>query len=243
MRRLTRAALAVVGASLLAVGVAGAQVMTPAVRARLAEQLEVKPDEIRPSPLPGLYEVASGADVGYVSADGRFYVDGDLFDMESRANLTENRRLAARATLLKAVPDAQTVVFSPKGYKYSIDVFTDVDCSYCRKLHWEIDELNRLGVRVRYFMYPSAGPGSGPWARAEAVLCSADRRDALTRAKRGEAVTAPACSNQVAQHFELGRAVGVRGTPGIITDKGRYIAGYLPAAQLVEHLKRLDEQD
>lgn len=243
MRRLTRAALAVVAGSLLAVGMAGAQVMTAEVRARLAEQLEVKPDEIRPSPLPGLYEVASGADVGYVSADGRFYVDGDLFDMESRANLTENRRLAARATLLKAVPDAQTVVFAPKGYKYSIDVFTDVDCGYCRKLHREIDELNRLGVRVRYLMYPSAGPGSLPWAKAEAVLCSADRRDALTRAKRGEAVTAPACSNQVARHFELGRAVGIRGTPGIITEKGRYIAGYLPAAQLVEHLKRLAEQD
>lgn len=243
MLRPTRAAAAAAGSLLLFAGTAGAQVMTPEVRAKLAEQLEVRPDEIRPSPLPGLYEVASGADVGYVSVDGRYYLDGDLFDVESRVNLTEQRRLVARATLLKGVPDEQTIVFSPKGYKYSLDVFTDVDCKYCRKLHADMAELNKLGVRVRYLMYPSGGPGSPSWAKAEAVLCSADHRDALTRAKRGEAVTAPSCRNQVTQQYELGREIGIRGTPGIITEQGRYIAGYLPAQQLLEHLQRLEQRE
>ncbi|HEY5719844.1 MAG TPA: DsbC family protein [Gammaproteobacteria bacterium] len=242
MLRLSRAAAAAVLLSLLAPGLAGAQAMKPEVRAKLATQFEVAPEEIRPSPVPGLYEVASGSEIGYVSADGRYYVDGDLFEIETRTNLSENRRLASRALLLKDVPDEQTVVFSPKGYKYTLHVFTDVDCGYCRKLHAEIAELNRLGVRVRYLMYPRSGPGSESWARAEAVMCSADRRDALTRAKRGEAVKAPACENPVARQYELGREVGIRGTPGIITEQGRYIAGYLPAPQLVEHVKRLDEQ-
>ena len=241
MRLVTGAAAAAIGLSLLAAGVAVAEGMTPEVRAQLVERLEVKPDEIRPSLVPGLYEVAAGTEVGYVSADGRFYIDGDLFDVGTRTNLTDKRRLAARAALIKDVPDDQTVVFSPKGYKYTVNVFTDMDCSYCRKLHSEIVELNRLGVRVRYLMYPRTGPGTESWKKAEAVWCSADRRDALTRAKRGEAVTAPACSNPVQQQYELGRAIGIRGTPGIITDKGQYITGYLPAQQLVDRLKALDE--
>ena len=240
MYHLARAAAAAIGITLLIAGPAGAEAMTPAVRARLAEQLEVAPDEIRPSPVPGLYEVASGADVGYVSVDGRFYIDGDLFDMATRSNLTDQRRVTARAALLKAVPDDQTVVFAPKGYKYTVDVFTDIDCGYCRKLHAEINELNRLGVRVRYLMFPRTGPGGDSWRKAEAVWCSADRRDALTRAKRGEAVTAKACANPVEKQYELGKQLGLRGTPGIITEQGQYIPGYLPAQQLVERLKALE---
>ena len=242
MHRLTQVAAATLGLSLLATGAVSAQVMTPEVRAQVAERLDIKPDEIRSAPVQGLYEVASGTDVGYVSADGRFYIDGDLFEMETRVNLTEKRRLASRVALLKDVPDDRTVVFAPKGYKYTLNVFTDMDCTYCRKLHSEIAELNKLGVRVRYLMYPRGGPGSDAWIKAEAVWCSADRRDALTRAKRGEVVTAKACSNPVAKQYELGRQMGIRGTPGIITEKGQYVAGYLPAQQLVEHLKMLDEQ-
>lgn len=242
MRLITRAAAAAFALSMLGAGPAVAQVMKPEVRARLAEQFEVAPDEIRPSPVPGLYEVASGAEVGYVSADGRYYVDGDMFDVETRNNLTERRRLASRAALLRGVPDEQTVVFAPKGHKYTVNVFTDVDCSYCRKLHSEIAELNRLGVRVRYLMYPRTGPGGESWQKAEAVWCSADRRDALTRAKRGEALAARACDNPVEKQYQLGRELAIRGTPGIITEKGQYITGYLPAQQLVDRLKALDEQ-
>jgi len=222
--------------------VAVADVPREDVRAKIAERLDVRPEDIRPSPVPGLFEVVSGSDVGYVSADGRFYVDGDVFDMETRANLTEERRKVGRAALLKGIRDEDTIVFAPKGYKYTVNVFTDVDCGYCRKLHAEITELNRLGIKVRYLMYPRNGPGSEGWTKAEAVWCSANRNDALTRAKRGEAVTAKACDTPVARQFELGRELGIRGTPGIITDRGDYVAGYMPAQRLAEHLKSLAEK-
>lgn len=211
------------------------------IRAEIAKKLEVSVEDVRPSPVPGLYEVSSGMDVGYVSADGKFYIDGDVFDMATRANLTEQRRQGARAALIKGVRDGDTIVFSPKGYKYTVNVFTDIDCGYCRTLHAEIAELNRLGVRVRYLLYPRGGPGSESWAKAEAVWCSADRNDALTRAKRGETVKAPRCDTPVARQYELGRDLGIRGTPGIITEKGDYIPGYLPAPRLVERLRQLDQ--
>ena len=207
-------------------------------RAEIARRLDVKVEDVQPSPIQGLYEVRSGADVGYVSTDGRFYVDGDIFDMQSKDNLTESRREKGRLELLARVADADAIVFSPKGtVRHSLTVFTDVDCAYCRRLHQEIDELNRLGIRVRYLMYPRSGPDTESWRKAESVWCSADRRDALTRAKRGEAVKSVKCATPVAAQFALGHELGIHGTPGIFTDRGEYLAGYLPAAQLAQYLE------
>lgn len=225
-------------AMLLVVASASGQAPAKAdVRAEIARRLEVKIEDVKPSPVDGLYEIRSGAEVGYVSTDGRFYVDGDVFDMQSRKNLTELRRAEGRLGLLAKIPDGDAIVFSPAGApKHTLTVFTDVDCTYCRRLHQEMAELNRLGIRIRYLLYPRGGPGSEAWKKAEAVWCSTDRRDAITRAKRGETLKAVRCETPIAAHYALGQQMGIRGTPGIITGTGEYLAGYLPAAQLAEYL-------
>jgi thiol:disulfide interchange protein DsbC len=207
------------------------------VRADIAKRLEIRVEDVRPSAIEGLYEVSSGTEVGYVSADGRFYVDGDVFDMNTKQNLTEERRKRGRLALMAGVADDDAIVFTPKGSaRHTITVFTDVNCVHCRRLHSEIAELNRLGIRVRYLMYPRGGPGTEAWKQAEAVWCSADRRDALTRAKRGEEIEAKRCETPVAAQYQLGRDIGVTGTPGIVTDTGEFIAGYASAAHLAEYL-------
>jgi thiol:disulfide interchange protein DsbC len=89
---------------------------------------------------------------------------------------------------------------------------------------------------VRYLFYPRSGPGTDSWHKAEAVWCNADRRDALTRAKRGETVKSSTCTAPIAAQYALGEQLGIRGTPGIITDKGEYVAGYMPAASMAEYL-------
>jgi thiol:disulfide interchange protein DsbC len=229
--------LAALALLLVAPGIASQPAPKPDLRAEIARRLEVKPEAIRPSQIPGLYEVRSGTEVGYVSIDGRYYVDGDVFDMQTRDNLTERVRQQGRLALLAQVSDADAIVFAPRGaVRHTLTVFTDIDCAYCRRMHQEMVELNRLGIRVRYLMYPRSGPDTASWNKAVAVWCSADRRDALTRAKRGESLKAPRCETPVAEHYALGRELGIRGTPGIITDQGEYVAGYMPAARLLEYL-------
>jgi len=249
MRLTSLAMAAVVGMTLVATtacgadtGKAAAQPGEAEVKAAVAERLGIKVEDIQPAPIPGLYEVVSGTDVGYVSQDGRFYVDGDVFDMQTRRNLTDQRRKAGRVALLKGIEDGDTIVFAPKDAKYTLSVFTDVDCTYCRKLHSQIDQFNSLGIKVRYLMYPRSGPGSPAWQQAQAVWCSADRKDALTRAKRGEHIEAKSCKDSVAKQYALGEELGVRGTPGIFTEDGEYIAGYMPPAQLLQHLTSLDDK-
>jgi len=120
-------------------------------------------------------------------------------------------------------------------------VFTDVDCAYCRKLHSEMAELNRLGVRVRYMSFPRSGPNTDSWKKAEVVWCSANRNEALTQAKLGAQLDmSKACSvNPVAREYALGQSIGVRGTPAIVTESGEYISGYMPPRELLQQIKDL----
>jgi thiol:disulfide interchange protein DsbC len=246
-RRLVAAMLAAVGlATALVAAAADSRLEArpdarPDPRAAIAKRLEVPLEAVRPSVVAGLYEVAHGGEVLYVTGDGRYALSGDLYETDKGKNLTEQRRSETRLAALKTVSDDEAIIFSPKTPRYTITVFTDVDCQYCRKLHSEIAEYNRLGVRVRYVFYPRSGPGTDSWRKAEVVWCSANRQEALTRAKQGAEVTGKACKDTpVARTYALGQELGIRGTPGIFTDRGEYLPGYYPPAQLVAKLKELE---
>jgi thiol:disulfide interchange protein DsbC len=198
----------------------------------------VKPEDIRPTALPGIFEMRRGGDILYVSQDGKYVFTGDLFKVAGRVNLTEARRSELRRELIDAIPESKMVVFSPPAPKYTITVFTDVDCPYCRTLHSQIAEYNRLGVKVRYVFFPRTGPDTESWHKAEQIWCSSDRKAALTQAKLGKPIEGKTCANTpVAQEYELGKQIGLEGTPGIVTSSGTMIGGYMPPDKLLEQLK------
>lgn len=209
------------------------------VRAELSRKFPgSKPADFRLSQVAGIYEYAQGAEIIYVSADGRHAFVGDLFDVAKETNLSESRRREARRQLMSAVPESQMLVFSPKQPRYTVTVFTDIDCGYCRKLHGEIAKYNELGIRVRYLFYPRTGPDSESWDKAVAVWCSPNRNDSLTRAKRGETVRAARCADSpVARDFELGQEMGLQGTPAIVLANGEMLPGYVPPAMLARRLE------
>ena len=223
----------------VAAAAAGASAADPRVALLKLLPAGSKLEDLRPSPIAGIYEFAQGAEISYLTADGKYFIDGNLYDMKSRDNLTEALRTHARIALINSVPESEMLIFSPPNPKYTITVFTDVDCAYCRKLHSQIAEINRLGIRVRYMFFPRTGPGTESWKKAEVVWCSANRNEALTRAKAGATldmnkVCAP---TPVKREYELGENIGVRGTPAIITESGDYISGYMEPRELLDQLK------
>lgn len=213
---------------------------TPAgdTRAAIAKKFPgVDAKDVRPSLIEGLYEVVMDSDVLYVSADARYVIAGDLYEIDTRANLSEASRVRLRVDALAGLDERDLIIFKPAVVKHTITVFTDVDCGYCRKLHGEMSQINKLGIQVRYLAYPRGGPGTQDWRKMEAVWCAKDRRTAITDAKQGKEVKAPACgATPVAKQYELGRQLGVRGTPAIFTSGGDYIGGYMQPAQLLEQL-------
>ncbi len=195
-------------------------------------------EDVRPSAVDGLYEVAIGSQIVYVTEDRRYLFKGDIIDLQTNESLTETRRSGLRLEEIGHLSDDQMIEFGPEDARHTITVFTDVDCTYCRKLHREIKQINDEGIRVRYVFYPRFGPGSESWAKAEAVWCSKDRQAALTAAKNGEDIKADSCPNPVAQHYALGNKIGVRGTPAILMEDGELLPGYVPAKELAKYLDR-----
>ncbi len=208
------------------------------VEARLTAQVGaalpgLKVSGVRKAPVQGLYEVSVGSDILYVTADGQFALKGDLFDLEGKRNLSEERRGQMRLSAFRSLKPEAMIEFAPRDIKHSLYVFTDVDCGYCRKFHQQVGALNDAGIAVRYLAFPRAGVGSETYKKMVSVWCAKDRQTALTSAKNGEAVRQASCANPVEEQYELGQQLGVQGTPTIITDDGRELGGYVPAAELV----------
>lgn len=196
----------------------------------------MKIDAIEQAPIEGFYEVVVGSHVVYVSADGRYMLQGDLIDLKTRLSLTEPRRRAAQRAVIESMGEDKMIVFKPEKVKHKVTVFTDIECGYCRKLHGEIDEYLDAGIEVRYLMYPRAGAGSSAYKKAVAVWCAEDRNGALTDAKAGKSIEMSNCDNPIDEHMELAAALGLRGTPLIVLESGQVQPGYVPAKRLARLL-------
>jgi thiol:disulfide interchange protein DsbC len=197
-------------------------------------------EDIHRSPIEGWYTIRKGSIVAYISTDGRYLLQGDIIDLDKQVNLTEESRSLARRDLMSTINDDQVIAFSPAEVKYSVSIFTDVDCTYCRRLHSQIDDYMAHGIEVRYLLYPRGGPASPAWNTAEEVWCSADRANALTMAKLDRDFESSQCDASIVQdHYVKGQEVGLSGTPAIVFDDGELVAGYLPPDALK---MRLDQK-
>lgn len=184
----------------------------------------------------GLYVVSlEGGPVLHVSADGKSFIAGDVYRIE-HDGITNETELA-KLQQVEEMPFEKMVVYEAKGEeKAHISVFTDVDCGYCRMLHKEVPKLNEMGITVRYLGFPRAGTGSEAHAKLISIWCSDDPQKWMTEAKLGKMVPQSNCDNPIAQQYQLGQAVGVRGTPSIVLSNGKFIPGYLPSDELAKEL-------
>jgi Protein-disulfide isomerase len=195
------------------------------------------PDAITPAPMAGLYQIAYGPRLFYISADGRHLISGDMFDLQQQTNLTEEWRGKARQAALDAAGPSM-IVYPAKGKaKHTLTVFTDIDCTYCRKMHSGMKEMNDLGITVRYMAFPRAGVPSPSYDKVASVWCAADRHKAMDQAKNEDKVSKNVCAdNPVANHLALGQALGVSATPTLVLEDGTVIPGYLPPQRLLQEL-------
>ncbi len=197
-------------------------------------------EHVSRTPLPDIYALElAGGTVFYGTADGRYLFAGDLYELGDHdlVNLAESGRMEKRRALMATVSEEDMVIFSPRGTpKAVVNVFTDVDCGFCQKLHQEVPQLNDMGVEVRYLAYPRAGIGSRSYHKIVSAWCADDPNAAITKLKAREQIPEATCENPVAEQFELGREMGVAGTPAIILEDGRMLPGYMPAAELAQKL-------
>ena len=230
---------------LLSVSLASSLVMnvsaadTTAIQAQLKAMLPNAPDAvITATAIEGLYQVQVGMTVVYMSADGKYLLDGSLIELETRDNLTDIARSSARQSAMKNISESSMIIYPAEGKETNfITVFSDIDCPYCAKLHKEIPALNAAGITVRYLGYPRAGMGSSSYHKAVSVWCAKDRAKTMDDAMLGKSVDNKVCVNPLRDHMMEAKRFEVNGTPNIILDNGELLPGYVPAKELIKILK------
>lgn len=202
---------------------------------------DAKSIAISETPIEGVLMVQISGEVVYLTQDGKFLIQGRVVNMDTREDLTESAKSEVRRELIAGIDTSKQITFSPEDPDYELTVFTDIDCGYCRKLHAQMDGYNEAGISIRYMAFPRAGIGSRSYEKAVSVWCAADQQDAMTQAKMGSDPDLEQCDNPIAEQYQLGMALGVTGTPAILTADGTLIPGYVPPEQLRERLDRMAE--
>ena len=216
-----------------------------AIRKNLAERLPnfSKIDEVKQTAMPGLYEVRIESNLFYTDAKGDYLIQGELMDVAARKNLSDVALSKVRGEVLKTLPLADRIVFSPTGTpKHKVVVLTDIECGYCRKFHNDIGEYTKRGIQVEYLAFPRAGLGSPDYRKMVSVWCADDRKKALTDAKNDRAVPSKTCKTPVDMQYNAGVRMGLEGTPMILTTDGQFLGGYLPPDALRQRLDQVDAE-
>lgn len=197
---------------------------------------------VQDSPMPGVAEVITERGVFYTSYDGKFLLQGKLYGIDGGVvNYTEESLAQVRLDGVKRFED-DMIVFKAKEEKYVVNVFTDITCGYCRKMHDQIEDYNDLGITVRYLAYPRAGvqDRSGGLSKGfkdlRSIWCHEDSASAMTKAKQGSTPAQRICDAPIAEEFAFGQQVGVSGTPAMILENGFLLPGYREPQDLVKIL-------
>ncbi len=206
---------------------------------QLAKKLQLRIDGVADSPIDGLLQLYTNKGLFYASKDGNYFLQARIFDVKD--GISDVTETALKDMRLHGIEEFATsaIEFKAEDEKYVVNVFTDTTCGYCRKLHNEMSVLNDLGITVRYLAYPRAGIGSDSFRDTVSVWCSENPQEAMTKAKAGQQIARTSCQNNVADHYNFGRQVGVTGTPNIILPDGTMIPGYQPANVLLQSLQQI----
>lgn len=219
------------------------------VAANTKEEMQLRLQKIDPrievvkvtdAPLRDFYQVQlSSGDLLYVNKQKDYIFAGSLLEItnEGLVDLTENARSAMRTEVIQAVAIKDQVVFAAKGKtKAVVQVFTDSTCPYCSRLHEQVPELNRQGIEVRYLAFPRQGLQGKGFDNLVNIWCADNPQQAMTDAKAGKSIAQKQCDNPISAQYELGRQLGVQGTPAIFLPDGKVIPGFVPADRLISEL-------
>jgi thiol:disulfide interchange protein DsbC len=196
-----------------------------------------KVQSVAPAPMAGFYAVVADGHPIYISADGKYLIEGHVVDVAAKRDIMEDGLQGVRKAALDGIAANKKLTFAPAKPKHHVTVFTDPDCPYCRQFHKQIAEYNKLGIAVDYLLFPLP-IHKGADVKSVTVWCSKDRNTSFTEAINGATLPQQTCANPIGEIINVAESTGITGTPAILADDGTMLGGYVPPDQLA---KRLDD--
>jgi thiol:disulfide interchange protein DsbC len=208
------------------------------IRKALAERLPNLPkiDEVTRSPLPGLWEVRIGTELLYTDAQGQYLVQGEVIDLRSRTNLTQQRIDKLTAFDFDKLPLKDAITIKQGKGTRKMAVFVDPNCGYCKR--FERDVSNLKDVTVYIYLYPILGADSQTKSRD--IWCAKGPalawRDWMLANKLPSSAPAKCDFAAIERNVELGRKHRVTGTPATVFEDDTRLPGAVPGEQLDKQL-------
>jgi thiol:disulfide interchange protein DsbC len=225
--------LATIGASAVHAQSGVEQKVKSELQKQLGERAQIS--AVRSTPVPGLYEIVIGNDVLYADATARYLIQGEIVDLKTGTNLTEQRSHDLNRIKWSDLPlnDAIKVVRG-KGSR-QIAVFADPNCGFCKKLEKSFQQLDN--VTIYTFLVPLLSADSA--TKSKQIWCAADRNKAWNAwMLENQTPTGPGdCGTPLDRNASLAKKLGVAGTPAMFFVDGSRIAGAVPLAQIEKKLK------
>lgn len=206
------------------------------IRKALAERIPQmdKIDEVRPTPMAGLYEVRIGTDLFYTDAKGNYVIQGELIDSKARRNLTEDRINKLTAVNFSALPLKDAITIVRGDGKRKVAVFEDPNCGYCKRFERDMQNVNN--VTVYLFLYPILSPDSAEKSRN--IWCAKDKagawQDHMVRDKN--AANASCDTSAIQRNLAFGKKYKITGTPTVIFANGTRVPGAIGAQEVEKRL-------
>jgi thiol:disulfide interchange protein DsbC len=186
---------------------------------------------VRPTPINGVWEVVMGTKVSYTDSNGRYFMFGNLVDLQTQENLTEGRTAELTRVDPATLPLSQAVKTVKGDGSRSLYVFVDPECGYCKQLESTLKSVEN--VTVYTFLFPVLGPKSVQ--NAESIWCAKDRSAALSNHMLGTMpVPTAKCENPLSANMKLAESLGISGTPTLVSGNGTKVPGALPLDKLKE---------
>lgn len=193
-----------------------------------------KIEHIVKTPYSGLYEIVIGDQLLYTDAKGEYLFDGNVIELKSRRNMTEERSRKLFAIDFDSLPLELAIKRVKGDGSRKMAYFTDPNCGFCKKLEKELSSVS--DVTLYLFMYPIF-QGSDEIVRN--VRCAKDPIKAWDDLMlKGISPASASCKEPTEEVVALGRKLRVTGTPNLVFGNGKQVPGYMPAEALE---KQLDE--
>ena len=194
-------------------------------------------DEVRKTPMNGLYEVRVGTDVLYTDAEGNFLLQGSLLDTRNRKNLTEERVTKLTAINFADVPLKNGITIVRGNGKRKLVMFEDPNCGYCKRFEKDLQKVNNVTVHV--MLIPILGADSVEKARQ--IWCSADKAKAWNDWMQRDVLPkgAGSCNTDaLTANLDFARKYRITGTPTLVFEDGTRVPGAINAQQVEELLAK-----
>jgi len=231
-------------AALIALLSFGSQANEQVIRKSLAEKLAGLPkvDEVKASPMPGLWEIRIGSEIRYTDATGSFLIEGDLIDLKTRKNLTEERVNKINQVDFASLPTKDAMVWKTGKGTRKIAVFADPNCGYCKRFEKSLQEMKDITVYT--YLIPILG-GDSP-EKSRAIWCSKEQtatwQNWMLDGKAPPKAMGTCDDAAIERNLALSRKLRINGTPGVIFEDGSRAPGALTAEQLERRLQPQAQQ-